>query len=173
MNPWLPHPGVPVDQADPASCTAASVSSQSGSDDTVPNLTEADVRESLGLIKPSSQEKITGLWHTEIDEQVAAWRKMVLADELTPMADRVEMVLRDEKRLRESIVKKKIDEKRLRESIVKEKIDEVMQVITASSMKDPSMFGVSNIKMGADGQTYTYDITLPVPLDYIRLNLKL
>lgn len=121
MNPWLPHPGVPVDQADSVSCTAASVSSQSGSDDTVPNLTEADVRESLGLIKPSSQEKITGLWHAEIDEQVAAWRKMVLADELTPMADRVEMVLRDEKRLRESIVK----EKRLREKIAK-----VMEAIT-------------------------------------------
>ena len=65
MNPWLPHPGVPVDQAGPASCTAASVFSPSGSDDTVPNLTEADVRESLGLIKPSSQEEITGLWHAE------------------------------------------------------------------------------------------------------------
>ena len=159
MNPWLPHPGVPVDQADPASCTAASVSSQSGSDDTVPNLTEADVRESLGLIKPSSQEKITGLWHAEIDEQVAAWRKMVLADELTPMADRVEMVLRDEKTLRDSIVK--------------EKIAKVMEAITTPSMKDPSMFGVSNGKMSADGQTYTYDITLPFPVDYIRLDLKL
>ena len=54
-RPGCPTPGVPGGQADPASCTAASVSSQSGSDDTVPNLTEADVGASLGLIKPSSQ----------------------------------------------------------------------------------------------------------------------
>lgn len=82
---------------------------------------------------------------------------MVLADELTPMADRVEMVLRDEKRLRESIVK--------------EKIAKVMEAITTPSMTDLSMFGVSDGQLSEDG-TYTCDISVPVPVDFIQLSLK-
>ena len=166
MNPWLYRPGVPVDQADPASCTAASVSSLSAS---AIDLAKTNVNELLGL-KPASQEKINGLWLRDIDQQVAAWRKMVLTDERTPMADRAEMVLRDERTLRDSIAK--------------EKIAKIMEAVTTPSIKDhrskdsllPASLGGfkgSNAKMSEDGQTYTCDITVPVPLDYIRLDLKL
>jgi hypothetical protein len=160
MNPWLPHPGVPVDQADPASYTAASVSSQSGSDDTVPDLTEADVRESLGLVQPLSQSEFTNARLDDINMRVAAWRRMVLTDERTPMADRVETVLRDEKTLRDSVVK--------------ERIAEAMETILTPLTRTPIVgFEVSNPKMSKDGQTFTCDVSVPFPADYIRFDLKL
>ena len=159
MNPWLPHPGVSVDQAGPASCTAASVFSQSGSADAVVDLTEADVRESLGLIKPPSQEEITRSWLADTDQQVAAWRKMVLADEHTPMADRVEMVLRDEKTLRDSIVK--------------EKIAKAMEAMGTPSMPLPSLAfaQISDGQLSEDG-TFTCTVSVPYPADFIQLSLK-
>jgi hypothetical protein len=136
------------------------VSSQSGSDDTVPDLTEADVREALGLTKPLPQTEVTKAWLRDIDEEVATWRKMVLTDERTPMADRVETVLRDEKILRDSLAK--------------ERVAEMTKTILTPLTRTPIVgFKVSNPKMSEDGQTYTCDITVPVPLDYIRLNLKL
>lgn len=149
MNPWLPHPGVPVDQADPASCTAASVSSLLSAPEPLPPADAA-----------RTQEEVTGLWLQDIDRRVAVWRKMVLEDERVPMADRVEMVLRDEQTMRDSIAKAEIAK--------------IMKAIGTPDMKaSPLTFAtVSDTKLSEDG-TFTCSISVPVPVEYICFDLKL
>jgi hypothetical protein len=85
---------------------------------------------------------------------------MVLEDERVPMADRVEMVLRDEQTMRDSIAKAEIAK--------------IMKAIGTPDMKaSPLTFAtVSDTKLSEDG-TFTCSISVPVPVEYICFDLKL